>query len=177
MPHTLAALETGVLSEWRATLLVRESACLDVEDRRRLDAEPAAPRRRPPRSRSTWFSSDDTLTGGHDRPASTATGPPPPVSPAHSSPPPLTTSRHRPPTPTSALNGEGLYEACNYTKQTPDRRVHPSTDDTGRHTTHITTPTGTHHHSQAPPQPQPMPLTTISAVEARLRLEIARDAA
>ncbi|WP_328358515.1 HNH endonuclease [Mycobacterium sp. NBC_00419] len=39
MPHTLAALETGVLSEWRATLVVRESACLDLEDRRRLDVE------------------------------------------------------------------------------------------------------------------------------------------
>ena len=33
MPHTLAALEAGALSEWRATILVRESACLDVEDR------------------------------------------------------------------------------------------------------------------------------------------------
>lgn len=39
MPHTLAALELGALSEWRATIAVRESACLDVEDRRRLDAE------------------------------------------------------------------------------------------------------------------------------------------
>jgi hypothetical protein len=39
MPHTLAALEVGALSEWRATLIVRESACLDVEDRRTLDAE------------------------------------------------------------------------------------------------------------------------------------------
>jgi len=39
MPHTLAALECGALSEWRATLIVRESACLDVEDRRALDAE------------------------------------------------------------------------------------------------------------------------------------------
>jgi hypothetical protein len=39
MPHTMAALECGALSEWRATLIVRESACLDVEDRRRLDAE------------------------------------------------------------------------------------------------------------------------------------------
>lgn len=39
MPHTLAALETGALSEWRATLIVRESACLDIEDRRTLDAE------------------------------------------------------------------------------------------------------------------------------------------
>jgi hypothetical protein len=39
MPHTLAALAAGALSEWRATLIVRESACLDVEDRRALDAE------------------------------------------------------------------------------------------------------------------------------------------
>jgi Domain of unknown function (DUF222)/HNH endonuclease len=39
MPHTLAALEAGALTEWRATLIVRESACLDVEDRRALDAE------------------------------------------------------------------------------------------------------------------------------------------
>lgn len=42
MPHTLAALEAGQLSEWRATLIVRESACLDVEDRRALDAEMCA---------------------------------------------------------------------------------------------------------------------------------------
>ncbi|MCV7009713.1 HNH endonuclease [Mycobacterium gordonae] len=39
MPCTLAALEHGALSEWRATLIVRESACLDVEDRRVLDRE------------------------------------------------------------------------------------------------------------------------------------------
>ncbi len=39
MPHTLAALEAGALSEWRATIVVRESACLDVDDRRRLDGE------------------------------------------------------------------------------------------------------------------------------------------
>ncbi|MDT5077059.1 MAG: hypothetical protein QOJ80_1696 [Mycobacterium sp.] len=42
MPHTLAALAAGALSEWRATLIVRESACLTVEDRRRLDAEMCA---------------------------------------------------------------------------------------------------------------------------------------
>jgi hypothetical protein len=39
MPHTLAALQAGVLSEWRATLIVRESACLTVQDRGRLDVE------------------------------------------------------------------------------------------------------------------------------------------
>src|ERR1700761_430169 len=42
MPHTLAALEAGMLSEWRATLIVRESACLDVDDRRALDGEMCA---------------------------------------------------------------------------------------------------------------------------------------
>jgi len=42
MPHTLAALECGALSEWRATLIVRESACLTVEARRALDARMCA---------------------------------------------------------------------------------------------------------------------------------------
>jgi hypothetical protein len=42
MPYTLAALECGALSEWRATLIVRESACLSVKDRRTLDAEMCA---------------------------------------------------------------------------------------------------------------------------------------
>jgi hypothetical protein len=32
MPHTLAALSAGRLSEWRATLLVRETGCLSVQD-------------------------------------------------------------------------------------------------------------------------------------------------
>ena len=39
MPCTMAALECGALSEWRASLIVRESACLDIEDRQVLDAE------------------------------------------------------------------------------------------------------------------------------------------
>ncbi|KAB7753818.1 HNH endonuclease, partial [Mycolicibacterium phlei DSM 43239 = CCUG 21000] len=38
MPYTLAALECGALSEYRAMLIVRESACLSVEHRRDLDA-------------------------------------------------------------------------------------------------------------------------------------------
>ncbi len=38
MPYTLAALAAGRLSERRATLLVRETACLTREDRRRADA-------------------------------------------------------------------------------------------------------------------------------------------
>ncbi|MEV8150841.1 DUF222 domain-containing protein [Arthrobacter sp. NPDC080073] len=39
MPHTLAALDTGRLSEWRATLLVKETACLSAEDRCAVDEE------------------------------------------------------------------------------------------------------------------------------------------
>jgi uncharacterized protein DUF222 len=39
MPHTLAALEQGVLSEWRASLLVRETICLSREHRQLIDAE------------------------------------------------------------------------------------------------------------------------------------------
>lgn len=39
MPCTLAALESGVLSEHRAELITREAACLSVLDRRLLDAE------------------------------------------------------------------------------------------------------------------------------------------
>ncbi|WP_226909446.1 HNH endonuclease [Georgenia ruanii] len=38
MPHTYAALESGALSEWRATVLVRESICLDAAARAAFDA-------------------------------------------------------------------------------------------------------------------------------------------
>src|SRR4051794_5429191 len=38
LPHTLTAMEHGQLSEWRATLVARETACLDAEDRRSADA-------------------------------------------------------------------------------------------------------------------------------------------
>ncbi|GAA1268789.1 DUF222 domain-containing protein [Arthrobacter pascens] len=39
MPHTLAAVETGQLNEWRATLLVRETASLSSADRSSVDEE------------------------------------------------------------------------------------------------------------------------------------------
>ncbi|MCC3280583.1 HNH endonuclease [Arthrobacter sp. zg-Y40] len=39
MPCTLQALSEGRISEWRATLLVRETACLSVADRRLVDRE------------------------------------------------------------------------------------------------------------------------------------------
>ncbi len=42
LPHTMAALEAGETSEWRATLVVRETACRSREHRARVDAELAA---------------------------------------------------------------------------------------------------------------------------------------
>ncbi|UEL30332.1 HNH endonuclease signature motif containing protein [Pseudarthrobacter sp. L1SW] len=42
MPRTLAALESGQLNEWRATLVVKETACLSAEDRCAVDEELAA---------------------------------------------------------------------------------------------------------------------------------------
>ena len=39
MPHTFAALRSGELSEWQATLMVRETATLSLEHRQIVDAE------------------------------------------------------------------------------------------------------------------------------------------
>ena len=43
MPHTLAALEAGELSEWRAQLVVNETASLTSEHRSLVDAEVVGP--------------------------------------------------------------------------------------------------------------------------------------
>ncbi|MHA7239496.1 HNH endonuclease [Arthrobacter sp. TMS1-12-1] len=42
MPHTLAALESGRLNEWRTTVVVRETVCLSAENRQAVDTELAA---------------------------------------------------------------------------------------------------------------------------------------
>nr|WP_231728448.1 HNH endonuclease signature motif containing protein [Arthrobacter sp. EPSL27] len=42
MPRTLAALETGQVNEWRATLIVKETAALTAADRAAVDEELAA---------------------------------------------------------------------------------------------------------------------------------------
>jgi len=42
LPNTMAALAAGEISEWRATLIARETACLSVEHRAQVDAELAA---------------------------------------------------------------------------------------------------------------------------------------
>ncbi len=59
--------------------------------------------------------------------------------------------------PTSATNGLGLCEACNYTKEAPGWHVTATVDETGTHTAEFTTPTGAHHHSHAPPLPETHP--------------------
>ncbi|UKA73122.1 HNH endonuclease [Arthrobacter sp. FW306-06-A] len=42
MPHTSAAFRSGLLNEWRATLVVKETICLSPEDRAGVDEELAA---------------------------------------------------------------------------------------------------------------------------------------
>ncbi|GAA4720735.1 HNH endonuclease [Nocardioides conyzicola] len=39
LPHTMAAFRAGRVTEWRATLVARETACLSREDRMTVDAE------------------------------------------------------------------------------------------------------------------------------------------
>ncbi|MDQ0730787.1 HNH endonuclease [Arthrobacter sp. B1I2] len=42
MPHTFAAFRAGLLNEWRATLIVKETICLSAGDRAGVDEELAA---------------------------------------------------------------------------------------------------------------------------------------
>jgi hypothetical protein len=54
--------------------------------------------------------------------------------------------------PTTALNGNGMCEACNYAKEAPGWRVRTS-NGFDCHTTKFTTPTGTTYTGKAPPLP------------------------
>jgi uncharacterized protein DUF222 len=330
MPHTLAALEAGQLSEWRATLIVRESACLDVEDRRALDAELCADMStldgmghariaaaakeiayrlnaqavvdraakadsertvtiRPAPDTMTWVTallpveqgvsvyaalkraadttfdersrgqvmadtlvervtgrpadvaepvavnlviSDETLVGGHDAAAVVDGYGPIPAAVARklvSGAVTDTRSRatlrrlyrrpnsgalvamesrarcfpkglaafiglrdqrcrtpycdapirhrdhaqpHRRGGPTSAANGLGSCERCNYVKESPGWRVSTRLDETGRHTAEFTTPTGARYRSGAPPPPGARSRMEISEVEKAIGIAI-----
>ena len=332
MPHTLAALEHGLLSEWRATLIVRESACLDVEDRRALDAElcgepadldgmgdsrvAAAAKAiayrldphavveraakaenercvtiRPAPDTMTYLTallpvatgvsvyaalrrqadtifdgrprgqvmadtlvervtgrsaataapiavnlvlSDATLLGGDDTPADVGGYGPIPAAVArrlvaaavedcrsratlrrlYTHPQsgalvalesrarlfprglatfiglrdqrcrtpycdaPIRHSDHAQPHakagPTSAVNGIGLCERCNYVKEATGWRVTASVDESGTHTAEFTSPTGEHYRCSAPPRG---PTVTVSKLEVRIRIALARHAA
>ncbi|WP_189120471.1 DUF222 domain-containing protein, partial [Nocardioides luteus] len=39
MPHTFALMKAGLFSQWQATILARETACLSLEDRQVIDYE------------------------------------------------------------------------------------------------------------------------------------------
>ncbi|AIH51688.1 hypothetical protein IQ38_04675, partial [Mycobacterium tuberculosis] len=69
--------------------------------------------------------------------------------------------------PTTATNGLGSCERCNYVKEAPGWRVSTDTDETGRHTAEFTTPTGMYYHCTAPPLPGPLEID-VSQVEARI---------
>jgi hypothetical protein len=72
--------------------------------------------------------------------------------------------------PTTAVNGQGLCEHCNYTKQAPGWRTRPITGPPDHpHTTETTTPTGHTVRSTAPPLPTPSPLHAHSRVEYYFR--------
>lgn len=62
-------------------------------------------------------------------------------------------TRHADGGPTSAGNGQGLCERCNYTKESPGWLTATTYDRYGRHTTELTTPTGRTYRSTAPPLP------------------------
>ncbi|MGH3525535.1 MAG: HNH endonuclease, partial [Mycobacterium sp.] len=75
---------------------------------------------------------------------------------------------------TSAANGLGLCERCNYVKEAADWQVDTGLDETHRHTAEFTTPTGRHYRSAAPPR---APTITISDLEVRVGIALARHAA
>jgi hypothetical protein len=77
--------------------------------------------------------------------------------------------------PTSARNGRGACERCNYDKESPGWHV-TTGEENGVHTTEFVTPTGAHYRSTAPPLPGP-PVIAVSEVEVRIGIAIARHAA
>jgi len=77
--------------------------------------------------------------------------------------------------PTSAHNGLGMCERCNYVKEASGWHVCAG-DENGVHTAEFTTPTGMRHHSTAPPPPGPPPIA-VSEIETRIGIAIAQHAA
>ena len=77
--------------------------------------------------------------------------------------------------PTTADNGQGLCEACNYAKEAPGWHT-TTTVENGCHTTELTTPTGATHCSQAPPPPGRPTITVRYTDIARFRIATRRAA-
>jgi hypothetical protein len=75
--------------------------------------------------------------------------------------------------PSTAANGLGLCERCNYVKEATGWRVNATMDETGRHRAEFTTPTGMHYQSGAPPTPGPLEIL-VSEVETRIGVTFAK---
>jgi hypothetical protein len=78
--------------------------------------------------------------------------------------------------PTSAGNGVGSCERCNYVKEAPGWKVSAG-EQNGVHTAHYRTPTGAQYRSTAPPAPGRPPQIWVSEIETRIGIAIARHAA
>jgi hypothetical protein len=70
--------------------------------------------------------------------------------------------------PTSAHNGDGLCEHCNYVKEEPGWQAAASYDRYGRHTIALTTPSGAVYTSTAPPTPDGLRIFTRDVHIARI---------
>lgn len=77
-------------------------------------------------------------------------------------------SRHADGGATSAVNGQGLCERCNYTKEYGDWKTTTVYDRYGRHSTELTTPTGRTYRSTAPPLPTGARVLTSDVHVARI---------
>ena len=75
---------------------------------------------------------------------------------------------------TSAANGLGLCERCNYTKESDGWRVVTENDGNHTHTAEFATPTGHTYRSAAPSR---APTITVSDIEVRVGIALAKHAA
>jgi hypothetical protein len=76
--------------------------------------------------------------------------------------------------PTTADNGLGSCERCNYAKEAAGWDVSTSSDENHTHAAEFITPTGRRYRSGAPPRVRPI---EISDVEVRVGIALARHAA
>ena len=74
--------------------------------------------------------------------------------------------------PTSAVNGLGLCERCNYVKEVAGWIVTSQMDETCRHTAEFTTPTGMTYRSGAPPSLGSSARMEISEMEVAVEIAI-----
>jgi hypothetical protein len=79
--------------------------------------------------------------------------------------------------PTSAVNGLGACEACNYAKEAPDWTVVTTIDEKGTHRAEFTTPTGARHTSNAPPLLPGIDIVRAADIETALGIRLVYDAA